>query len=79
MSPGLFCKLKKISVDLSVVEKLLNLKKFDLKLILANGKKLTTYGNVKVFDTLVKSISPNPIILFIVQFVLLAFIVKFVV
>ena len=79
MGPALFCKLKNISVDLSVVEKLLNLKKLDLKFILANGKKLTTYGNVKVFDTLVKSISPNPIILFIVQFVLLAFIVKFVV
>ena len=68
-----------MSVDLSVVEKLLNLKKFDLKLILANGKKLTTYGNVKVFDTLDISILPNPIILFIVQFALLAFIVKFVV
>ncbi len=66
MGPAVFCKLKKISVDFSVVEKLLNLKKIDLKLILANGKKLTTYGNVKVFDTLVKSISPNPIILFIV-------------
>ncbi len=46
MGPALFCKLKKISVDLSVVEKLLNLRKFDLKLILANGKKLTTYGKV---------------------------------
>jgi hypothetical protein len=68
-----------MSVDLSVVEKLLNFKKFDLKLILANGKKLTTYGKVKVFDILVKSILPNPIILFIVQFALLAFIVKFVV
>ena len=79
MGPALFCTDKNMSVDLSVVEKLLNFKKFDLKLILANGKKLTTYGKVKVFDTLVKSISPNPIILFIVQFVLLAFIVKFVV
>ena len=58
---------------------LLNLKKLDLKLILANGKKLTTYSIVKVFDKLVKSILPNPIILFIVQFALLAFIVKFVV
>ncbi len=79
MGPALFCSDKNMSVDLSVVEKLLNLKKFDLKLILANGKKLTTYGNVKVFDTLVKSISPYPIMLFIVQFVLLGFIVKFVV
>ena len=79
MGPALFCTDKNMSVDLSVVEKLLNLKKFDLKLILANGKRLTTYGKVKVFDTLVKSISPNPIILFIVQFALLAFIVKFVV
>ncbi len=52
MGPALFCNDKKISVDLSVVEKLLNLKKFDLKLILANGKKLTTYGKVKVFETL---------------------------
>ena len=67
-----------MSVDLSVVEKLLNFKKFDLKLILAKGKKLTTNGKVKVFETLFKSILPNPIILFIVQFVLFAFIVKFV-
>ena len=71
MGAALFCSDKNISVDLSVVEKLLNLKKFDLKLILANGKKLTTNGVVKVFDKLVKSILPNPIILFIVQFALL--------
>ncbi len=76
MGPALFCTDKNISVDLSVVENLLNLKRFDLKFILDNGKKLITYGKVKVFDTLVKSISPNPIILFIVQFVLLAFIVN---
>ena len=79
MGAALFCSDKNISVDLSVVEKLLNLKKFDLKLILANGKKLTTYGNVKLFDKPDISILPYPIILFIVQFALLAFIVKFVV
>ena len=61
---------------MSVVEKLLNLKKLDLKFILAKGKKLTTYGKIKVFETQVKFIIPNPIILFIVQFILLAFIVK---
>ena len=47
MGPALFCKLKNISVDLSVVEKLLNLKKLDLKFNLANGKKLTTNGKTK--------------------------------
>ena len=46
MGAALFCKLKKISVDLSVVEKLLNLKKFDLKLILANGKKWPEPKNI---------------------------------
>ncbi len=71
-----FAQIKNISVDLSVVEKLLNLKEFDLKFILDNGKILTTYGKVKVFDILVKSILPNPIISFIVQYVLFPFIVK---
>ena len=76
MGPALFCKLKNISVDLSVVEKLLNLKKLDLKFNLANGKKLTTNGNVKVFDKLVISVLLKPIIVFIVHKILLAFIVK---
>ena len=79
MGPALFCKLKNISVDLSVVEKLLNLKKLDLKFNLANGKKLTTNGKTKAFDKLVISVLLKPIIVFIVHKPLLAFIVKLVV
>ncbi len=48
MGPALFCTDKNMSVYLSVVEKLLNLKEFDLKFILDNGKNLTTYGKVSI-------------------------------